>query len=227
MANVAGYFSNVFGHSPFRDLQAHAQLCVNAVQELRALFPASFAANWIDVEKSYARLTELENAADEKKRTIRTHLPRGFFLPVARTDLLDLLGRQDELANTSRDIAGLVLGRHLQFPALLEAQVTELINTSVATCQQAQQIINQLDELIDTAFKGPRARMVITMIEEVEALEHETDEMVVKIRKDLFGIEDQLPPVQVMFLYKALDLLAELADGAERVAHRVQLMLAK
>lgn len=227
MPKLSGYFSSVFGQSPFRDLQAHAALCVSATEELKTLFAATFDAQWDEVEKSYQRLSVLENEADEVKRKIRLHLPKGIFLPVARADLLDLLVRQDELANTSRDIAGRVLGRQLQFPSELQPAVSELVSKTVDTCATAQQVIDRLDELIDSAFKGPQAKLVVKMIEQVEDLERETDQLVVTIRRDFFAIEDQYPPVQVVFLYRILDLIAEIADGAERVAHRVQLMLAK
>jgi uncharacterized protein Yka (UPF0111/DUF47 family) len=65
------------------------------------------------------------------------------------------------------------------------------------------------------------------MIEEVEELEERTDEIVVSIRSGLFEVESELPPVQAVFFYKALDKIADLADVAERVAHRVQMMVAK
>jgi len=227
LANVPGYFSTVFGRSPFRDLQNHAGLCILAAEKLLVLFPATFADDWTAVEATYDHLTRIENEADELKRKIRTSLPNGFFLPVARADLLDLLGRQDELANSSRDVAGMVLGRKLKFPNSLESRVLALVTGSVDTCRKSRQIIDRLDELIDTAFKGPQARIVVSMIEEVEALEQLTDQLVVEIRAELFKMEDNLPPIQAMFLYKALDLLAGLADGAEQVAHRVQLMLAR
>ena len=227
MPKVSGYFSTVFGKSPFRDLQSHASLCVAATEELKTLFPASFDNQWEEVKASYDRLSVLENQADETKRSIRINLPAGLFLPVARADLLDLLGHQDALANTARDIAGRVLGRKLYFPEALHAGVTELVAKTVATCATAQKIIDRLDELMDTGFKGPQAQIVIEMIEEVEDLEHETDMLVVKVRQDFFAIEEQYAPIQVIFLYRVLDLIAELADDAERVAHRVQLMLAK
>ena len=92
MANVPAYFSTVFGRSPFRDLQQHVSLCVTAARELQILFPAAHEGRWDDVEQSYDRITEIENEADAQKRGIRSNLPRGFFLPVARADLLDLLG---------------------------------------------------------------------------------------------------------------------------------------
>ncbi len=227
MTNVSAYFSGVFGRSPFRDLQNHAKLCVSAAAELKLLFPAANENRWEDVQQHYDRLTEIEQQADEQKRSIRNHLPRGFFLPVARADLLDLLGRQDEIANGARDVAGLVIGRRLQFPVSVQAEVLELVEGSIATCAQVCEVVASLDELIDTGFKGREARRVSDMIEKVEYLEHRTDELVVKIRAGIFAVEADLPAVHVMFCYKVLDLLSELADVAERVGHRVQMMLAK
>lgn len=47
---------------------------------------------------------------------IRLKLPRGLFMPVARTDLLELLpAGQDR--HRAKDIAGLMLGRRLVIPA--------------------------------------------------------------------------------------------------------------
>ena len=227
MAKVSAYISNVFGRSPFGDLQHHASLCVAAAKELQVLFPATNAGRWDEVEQSYDRLTNLENEADLQKRKIRSNLPRGFFLPVARADLLDLLGRQDGIANTARDVAGLVLGRRMQFPSPVQPKIIELVNGSVETCEQVSEVVDMLDELIESGFKGLGARRVVGMIEQVEASEHKTDELVVEIRAELFAMETELPAVHVMFLYRVLDLIAELADVAERVGHRVQMMLAR
>ena len=189
--------------------------------------PAASEERWDDVEQSYNHLSDLENQADLQKRNIRSNLPRSFFLPVARADLLDLLGRQDGIANTARDVAGLVLGRLMQFPVPLQPAVLELVNGSIDTCEQVKDVVDMLDELIESGFKGMGARRVIGMIEQVEAAERKTDEIVVLIRAGLFAVESELPAVHVMFLYQVLNLIAELADVAERVAHRVQMMLAR
>ena len=182
---------------------------------------------WEEVEQLYGTLTALEHKADKQKRKIRSKLPRGFFLPVARADLLDLLSRQDEIANDARDIGGLILGRRMQFPAPIQDAVEDLVAASVATCICARELVGLFDELLDTGFSGIEARKVAEMIEEVEGLEANADLLVVAIRSRLFELEDDLAPVQTVFFYRALDLIADLADGAERVAHRVQMMIAK
>jgi uncharacterized protein Yka (UPF0111/DUF47 family) len=40
-------------------------------------------------------------------------------------------------------------------------------------------------------------------------------------------LENQLPPVEVMFLYQAIGLVGEIADMAERVGRRLESMLAR
>jgi uncharacterized protein Yka (UPF0111/DUF47 family) len=46
-----------------------------------------------------------------------------------------------------------------------------------------------------------------------------------RIRHQLFEIEKDLPPVDVMFLYRVIELVGEIADLAERIGHRLELLL--
>ena len=65
------------------------------------------------------------------------------------------------------------------------------------------------------------------MIKELDAIESDTDKIEVKVRAALFKIEDDLPPVQVMFLYRTIDWIGELADLSQRVGSRLELLLAR
>ena len=65
------------------------------------------------------------------------------------------------------------------------------------------------------------------MLEKLDAIEQDTDEMQIKIRQELRTIEGELNPVDVMFLYKIIEWVGELADIAERVGSRLELMLAR
>jgi predicted phosphate transport protein (TIGR00153 family) len=51
--------------------------------------------------------------------------------------------------------------------------------------------------------------------------------MQIKLRKKLLGIEDTLKPVDVMFLYQIIDWVGDLADLAERVGSRLEILLAR
>ena len=227
MDKDSAYFSGIFGKSPFPILQKHASLCEDTAQVLLQLVPAANEARWDEVEQLYDTLTKLEHKADNQKRKIRSKLPRGFFLPVARADLLDLLSHQDDIANNARDIGGVMLGRRMQFPPEIQSRVVELAEAAVDTCMHMRELVGLFDELLDTGFSGLEAKRVAAKIEEIEELEENTDQLVVGIRAELLAIESELPPVQTVFFYQVLDMIADLANGAERVAHRVQMMIAK
>ena len=227
MAKGSAYLSGIFGKSPFPTLQKHSEICADTAQILLQLVPAANATNWDEVEQHYDTLTELEHKADKQKRNIRSKLPRGFFLPVARADLLDLLSHQDDIANKARDIGGIMLGRRMQFPPAIQGGVVELVQGAVDTCMRMRELVGLFDELLDTGFSGLEAKRVSEMIEQIEQLEANTDVLVVGVRAQLLEIEAELPPVQTMFFYQVLDMISDLANGAERVAHRVQTMIAK
>jgi len=227
VSGVGEYFSSIFGKSPFKPTQEHMGLCVEAARLVGDLIEAAAADDFAEVAVLQGKISSLEDEADSLKGEIRSNLPRGFLLPVARADLLDLLSRQDNIANRAEDVAGLILGRRMTFPDEMKQAVVEYARVSFSACEKAGAVVNELDELIESSFTGREAQRVVEMIAEVEAREKQSDKEQIELRRLLFPLEAQLPPVDVMFLYTIIDLVGDLADMAERVGHRVQMMLAK
>jgi uncharacterized protein len=219
--------SNLFGRSPIRPIQEHMQVANDAAQLLPGFFDACQNGAWDEAEAIFGRIKEAERAADKLKRSVRRHLPNSLFLPVPRTDLLELVTIQDHVANAAKDIAGLVLGRQMQFPAELEAPLQEFVRACTATCAQALVAIRELDELLEVGFSGREVVHVEGLIKELDKLEGRTDKQSQALRARLFKLERDLYPVDVMFYYKIIELLAGLADSAERVGHRLQIVMAK
>jgi predicted phosphate transport protein (TIGR00153 family) len=63
------------------------------------------------------------------------------------------------------------------------------------------------------------------MIEELDRIETDTDDKQVALRAKLFKIEKDLHPIDAVFMYKVIDLTGEIADMAERVGRRLELLL--
>src|SRR6185312_16759641 len=190
-------------------------------------FEAVLAQKWSEVELIQRDIGRLEHEADDLKRDLRLHLPKGLFLPVSRSDLLELLTVQDRLANKAKDIAGVVLGRKMIFPDNMALPFMEFLHRSIDASQQANIAINELDELLETGFSGCEIKLVESMIADLSAIERDTDEKQIKLRQSLFEIEATLPPVNVMFLYKIIEWTGELADRAREIGDRLQILLAK
>ena len=223
----SNYFSRIFGNSPVSPLQKHIEKFVLCVEELIPYFDAVIKNDWGKAEKIQNNLAALENDADEIKNLLRMQLPSSLFMPMDRRDVLDVLQLQDKIANKAKDIAGLVLGRKMSLPESICNTYIEFLNRCVDATRQTQNAINELDELVAAGFRGNEVTRVKKMIEELHVIEDETDKIQIKLRAELYKIEKDLPPVDVMFIYKIIEWTVDLADNAQSTGNRLQLMLAK
>ncbi|MCV2884947.1 TIGR00153 family protein [Aestuariibacter sp. AA17] len=219
-------FLGVFAKSPLKPLEDHMNVVHKCAQGLLPFFESTFKDDWSAAETLQREISRLEKAADELKRELRVNLPGGIFMPIQRQDLLDLLTQQDKIANKAKDISGRVLGRKLLIPQTLQTHFIAYLERCLAATQQAQKVINELDDLLETGFKGREVRIVEDMIEELDRIEDDTDGIQVELRQELHALEPTLNPVDVMFLYNIFELVGELADVSERVGSRLELMLA-
>ena len=219
-------FSKIFCASPVAPIQEHMEVCYKAARELITFFEHVAAGDWDKVQESRDRIVRLENDADDIKKQIRAHLPKSLFMPVAREDLLDLVLVQDRIPNFARDVSGLVIGRKLEIPKDIRDEFLAFVNRNVDAAKKARKTIRELDELYETGFRGAEADLVASLVDELDQIENDTDDLQAGLRDQLFAIEKDLPPVDVMFLYRVIELTGDIGDMAERVGRRLELMLA-
>lgn len=219
--------SSLFGSSPVKPLQTHMASVQACVVELVPFFKAVIQEDWKAARAQQKKIAKLEGEADKLKRKLRMHLPKSLFMPVSRRDLLEVLTMQDKIANKAKDIAGLIIGRKIILPETLHEAFIEYVQRCIDASAQAQTAINELDELIETGFGGKEIKLVESMITTLDSIESDTDKIQVKIRTAVFAKEKDMNPVEVMFLYKVIDWVGDLADLAQRVGSRLELMLAR
>jgi predicted phosphate transport protein (TIGR00153 family) len=219
--------TSLFGRSPITPMQEHMKVAVGAAELLGRFIEAAIDDDWVLAAEVQQEISEAENRADELKRELRRHLPKSLFLPVPRADLLELLSMQDKVANRAKDIAGLMLGRKMVPVKAIATLMVAFVQSAVDTAVHALKAINELDELLETGFSGRELDVVENLIEELEALESYSDKLEVEIRAALFEVEAELPPVDVMFQYRIIEWVGDLADRAEKVGSRLQVLLAR
>lgn len=217
----------MFSRSPFKPMQEHIAKAQSCAAELIPFFEAVMADDWAEAEKVQKQIASLEGDADAMKKDVRQNLPKSLFLPVARTDLLELLRMQDKIANRAKDISGLMIGRQMAVPSSIQTLMREYVRVSLSTSEQALKAMNELEELVTSGFGGHEVDMVEEMIHELDDLEHKTDELERQVRGELFKIEKELDPIDVMFLYNVINWIGDIADRAQQVGSRLQLLLAR
>lgn len=217
----------VFAKSPIKPIQMHIDKVAACSELLIPFFQASHEQDWIKAQEVRKQISTLEQQADELKREIRLTLPKGLFMPISRGDLIELVNRQDKIANTTKDIAGRVLGRELQIPSEISEDFITYLQRCLDAIQQAKKAINELDELLETGFKGREVDIVTKMIAELEAIEDDTDTLQIKLRRNLLEVEQHHNPVDIMFIYQILEWIGSLADHSELIGTQLELILAR
>lgn len=197
-----------------------------AVQVIK-LFEALCDGDQDKVETIKDRIFKLESEADGIKNALRSHLPKSLFMPVDRRDLLEVLDLQDNIADTAQDIAGLLVGRKMEVADGMQQPLLKLVRRSVDACDHANRIIERLDELVETGFRGPESDGVIEMVDQLSKIESDTDQMGLELSRILFAQEDDMKPVTVMFWYDLIKMIGALADDAEKIGNRLRLLLAR
>ncbi len=220
-------FSKIFSQSPIRPLQQHMSKVVSCTEQLPSFLDAAMAQDWQAAASIYNEISRIENDADEDKKNIRLNLPKSLFMPIARNDLLELVSKQDKVANCAKDIAGTILGRKMEIPAQIKDLLNTYVDSSIKTVQEANTIVNELDELIETGFGGREVEWIEKLITKLDKFETASDKHQIEIRSQLHAIESELPPIDVMFLYRIFELIGNLADRAQKVGDQIHVIVAR
>lgn len=219
--------SQLFARSPIKPLQEHMKSVVSCAELITDFFNASNTGDWERAAECYQEIKKLENQADEEKKQIRLQLPRSLFMAIPRNDLLTMLSYQDKVANIAKDITGLMLGREMQFPESMREDIMVFVNSALEVVWKAKRVIEELEELLETGFLGKEVESVEDLVSSLGSLEHDNDDLEITIRAKLRKIENQLPPVDVVFMYKIIDLIGKLANSAQKVGDHVHVIVAR
>lgn len=220
-------FLNLFAKSPLKPLYEHISKVHECCCLLPDFFECVFSDNWEKAKQFQQKISHLEKEADLIKRNIRINLPNSLFMPVDRTDLLELLTQQDKIANRSKDIAGLMLGRQLHIPKEVKDEFMRYIKRCLDATELATKVIHELEDLLETGFRGKERNVVESMVKDLDLIEYDTDQIQIALRRQLYLRESEFNPIDAIFLYKVLDKIGDLADQAERVGSRLELMISK
>lgn len=219
--------SALFARSPFKPMQEHMAVVTDCVAQVPPLFDALIKGDAAALKAAQEAIFAKESEADAIKNEVRIHLPKSLFLPVDRRDLLEVLEVQDTIADTAQDIAGLLMQREMTVPDDMQADLRTLVQRCVDACGQANAIIGELDELVETGFRGPEATRVEAMVEALNKIESETDDLGIALARALFAHEEKMSPVSVMFWYRLIHWIGNLADYSEKVGDRLLLLIAR
>jgi len=217
----------LFGQSPFKPLQEHFRIVQECANQVPDLLIAAQKDDANKVAELRDKIYSLENEADDVKNELRSHLPKTMFLPVDRRELLVILDFQDSIADTAQDIAGMMILRDMKLPEQMHDPLMTLTHRCVDACNQLGKIMEEMDELVNTGFRGAEAEKVMYMIDELNKIETDTDKHAVSLMKLLFENEAEVGAVSTVMWDRVIHWVGDLANFAERAGNRHRLLLAR
>jgi len=108
----------------------------------------------------------------------------------------------------------------MELPEPIQKEFLSFVSRNIDAAKKARSTIQELDEFYEAGFRCTEVELVGSLVGDMDSIEDDTDTMQVEIRAKLFAIEGDLQPVNVMFLYRVIELVGDIADMAERVGRR-------
>ncbi len=218
---------DLFKDSPFEPLRYHMKSVMECVGFVRPMFEAVRDGQFDSLQDLTKKVFKAEHRADIIKDDIRGTIPKRFFLPVYRGDLLGYVKLQDDMADSVEDLAILLTIKRLSMPDELASEIFAYADTVLHVCDKAYEMNERLRDLVAHGFHADQAVGILEMIRGVEKSEWEADKAQYHLSQSLFAMEDKIKPSDLMLWWRVFLELGELANHAEKTADRLRRMLSQ
>jgi predicted phosphate transport protein (TIGR00153 family) len=163
-----------------------------------------------------------EKEADEVHKELSTQIAEGAFFGGIREDMLNLLEKIDNIADSAKDAS-----RFLESEASLDAFALSFLRSDemakfVANLKKA---VHTLSDLV-AAFRTSR-KEILERLHGVEEFEEAADTNKDQLMKQLFSNDVQPNPITVIQLRDFLFVADDIADNAEDASDVVLVLVAK
>lgn len=222
-----GLITELFQQSPFEPLLHHLKIVRQCVTLVRPMLEAVKDEEYDQLDELVKRVFKTEHEADMIKDEIRQVIPRSFFLPVYRGDLLGYLKLQDDMADAVEDLAILLTIKKLSMPQKLVTQLFAYVETVLTACDKNHEMNERLPDIIARGFMADQVPGLLELVRSVEMAEWEADKSQYALSKALFAMEDELKASDLMIWWRVFLELGQLANHAEKMAERLRRMLSQ
>ena len=215
--------AKLFGKSPFSPLQSHMKKVSLCIKKLTQVFEVLQDGNEKEVDLLVKELSKLEHEADLTKNDIRNHLPKSLFLPIDRSQFLEILSMQDAISDQAEDIGNLLILHPLD-PSLYK-MLFNLYKKNITAFWDTRGIIKELNELVEASFGGIEAEKIKVSVEKTSYVEYEADKMKHRLMKEFFSLSSP-PSTPVFYLYiRLIEEVNQISHISEKLANRIQMIL--
>ncbi len=218
---------DLFSKSPFGPIVEHAKKVHECVELIKPLMEALIKQDFEQIQKLHHKISKTEYEADLIKHDIRRNLPRRFFLPVAREELDGFLQCQEKLADYAEDFSVILFIRKTKLHPTLHQGFLTFVNQIFQVSGTLLTAAVELKNLAEVSFSGAEANLVLDRIKDLGVEEWQADRLARELSVQIYKLEDELKPMDIIFYEKLLLKLSAIANEAENAGDFLRAMITK
>ena len=211
----------LFGRSPFSQIQQHMEQVSKCIDKMSEALDAVKAGEFDTLDQYSKEVSQLEHQADQIKDDIRERLLKRIFMPIDRAEVLEILSLQDSLADTAEDVCKVLTLTRLPFPDDLKEDFDRFVEFNVQACQICADIVNQMDELIESGFGGKEAERIRGLAKDASFAEHQADVVQLQLLKKVYAHDVDFSVGEFHLWMRVTRVLSRLANVSENLANRI------
>ena len=202
----------------------HLNVVIRTVEQLESVLQAAKNGRWNIVEENTNKVAELETLADGLHRDAVVAVSQGAFFSGTREDFLELMEKNDEVADAAQNAARILAETPIDQRSFLvlysepEATLSDLFARLLTAVRLIKESISALED---------DAELAVSKSLLVERAEEEADEIKNRLMKQIFAHKSDLELLTLLQLRDFVLKLDEVADAAEDSSDLVISLVAK
>ena len=216
--------SSLFYQSPFKNLQRHS----DKVKECIYLFKEAIACHLDQKYKRFELLTDqiarLESEADDIKRDIRNHLPRGILMPVDKFQFFQYIREEDKILDEVEEVLLWLSFRPRDIPKTVAVDIYDLVKAVIPSVEKLPELVTLATGYFKSRSEPERAKMK-GLIRDIRQYEREADHLERELKFKIFNtIKDTL---LIFRLIRLTEYIGKIADHAQTTSDHMRVMIAR
>jgi predicted phosphate transport protein (TIGR00153 family) len=202
----------------------HFDVVLRTVEQLESVLKSAKAGDWKNVEEMTERIAELETLADGLHRDAVVAVSQGAFFSGTREDFLELMEKNDEVADAAQNAARILAETPIdqQSFLVLYTEPTATVADLFARLLTAVRLVKESITALETD-----AELAVSKSLLVERAEEEADEIKNGLMKHIFAHKADLQVLTLLQLRDFVLKLDDVADAAEDSSDLVISLVAK
>lgn len=225
MSSFTRWFASRTRERIYELTRRHMEQVRIAVNELPQLVDAAFRGDKSAVMERFTRISLAEDRADEIRREADRVVAGSEILPADRGDLISLFDKVDLVVDRCQGAARVLRIIIEEFGDDFE-KLSENIRDKILRMLEADRnCVEHLHQAIDALLRG-EVGAAMEAADHTESLEKRVDEQYRETERAIIR-ERAANPIFVLYLMRFVDILEQIADGAEDASDQVRILAAQ